>query len=184
VKVAPSTSTLKVVNGPTMSFSTRTTLEEQLVSPLKINYFANLPSDSDESDDEFDLYTIFCPSNSSNIHLSHTRALAHCESSSNIVKAKILELEKMVSIYQSNMDEFERTKNELSKCKSENYATLFRAPRRLGRWTAEEGYGDPSKCALGYIYMNLKCTFKGFLVIVGSLRFQLAQAPIVNYPGF
>jgi hypothetical protein len=26
----------------------------------------------------------------------------------------------MVSIYQSNMDEFERTKNELSKCKSEN----------------------------------------------------------------
>jgi hypothetical protein len=32
----------------------------------------------------------------------------------------ILELEKMVSIYQSNMDEFEITKNELSKYKSEN----------------------------------------------------------------
>jgi hypothetical protein len=52
-----------------------------------------------------------------------------------------------------------------------------------GRWTAEEGHGDPSKCALGYIYMNLECTFKGFLGIVGSLRFQWAQAPIVNYPG-
>jgi hypothetical protein len=91
-----------------------------LVSPPKINYFINLPSDSDESDDEFDLYTISYLSNSSNIHLSHTRTLAHFESSSNILKTRILELDKMVSIYQSNMGEFQRTKNELSKCKSEN----------------------------------------------------------------
>jgi hypothetical protein len=120
IKVAPSTSTLEVVNGPTVSFSTSMTLEEQVVSSPKVNYFANLPSDSNESDDEFDLCTISYPSNSSNIHLSHTRTLAHFESSSNILKARILELEKMVSIYQSNMDEFERTKNELSKYKSEN----------------------------------------------------------------
>jgi hypothetical protein len=91
-----------------------------LVSPSKVNYFANLSSDSDESDDEFDLCMISYPSNSSNIHLSHTRTFAHFESSSNILKTRIFELEKMVSIYQSNMDEFERTKNELSKCNSEN----------------------------------------------------------------
>jgi hypothetical protein len=41
VKVAPSTSTLEVVNGPTVSFPTSTTL-------------VNLPSDSNESNDEFD----------------------------------------------------------------------------------------------------------------------------------
>jgi hypothetical protein len=52
--------------------------------------------------------------------LSHTRTLVHFESFSNILKTRILELEKMVSIYQSNMDEFKRTKNELSKCNSEN----------------------------------------------------------------
>jgi hypothetical protein len=103
--VDPSTSTLEVVNGPTVSFSTSTTLEEQFVSPLKVNNFANLPSDGNESDDEFDLCTISYPSNSSNIHLSHTRTLAHFESSSNILKSRILELEKMISIYQSNMDE-------------------------------------------------------------------------------
>jgi hypothetical protein len=111
---------LEVINGPTVSFSTSTTLEEQLVSPPKVNYFANLPSDSDKSNDEFDLCTNSYPSNSSNIYLSHTRILTHFESSSNILKTKILELEKMISIYQSNMDEFEITKNELSKCKSEN----------------------------------------------------------------
>jgi hypothetical protein len=113
---------LEVVNGPTtsFSFSTSTTLKEQLVSSPKVNYFENLPSDSDESDDEFDLCTIFYPSNFSNIHLSHTRTLIHFESSSNILKARILELENMISTYQSNMDEFERTKDELSKCKSEN----------------------------------------------------------------
>jgi hypothetical protein len=120
VKVAPSTSILKVVNGPTMPLATSTTLEEKLVSSPKVNYFANLHSDCDESDDEFDLCMISYPSNYSNIHLSHTRTLAHFEFSSNILKARILELEKMVSIYQSNMDEFERTKNELSKCKNKN----------------------------------------------------------------
>jgi hypothetical protein len=45
-------------------------------------------------------------------------------------------------------------------------ATLFRAPhrpeKRTGGWIAEEGHRDPSKCALGYIYINLECTFKGF----------------------
>jgi hypothetical protein len=91
-----------------------------LVSPPKVNYFANLPSDCDESDDEFDLYMISYPSDSSNTHLSHTRTLAHFKYSSNILKAIILELEKMVSIYQSNMDEFKRIKNELSKYKNEN----------------------------------------------------------------
>jgi hypothetical protein len=120
IKVAPSTSMLEVVNRSTVSFSTNMTLDEQVVSSPKVNYFINLPSDSDESDDEFDLCTISYPSNSSNIHLSHTRTLAHFDSSSNILKARILELEKMVSIYQYNMNEFERTKNELSKCKSEN----------------------------------------------------------------
>jgi hypothetical protein len=84
-----------------------------LVSPPKVNYFANLLSDNDESNDEFDLCTISYPSNSNNIYLSHTRTLAHFESSSNILKVRILELEKKISIYQSNMDEFERTKNEL-----------------------------------------------------------------------
>jgi hypothetical protein len=111
VNVAPSSSILGVINGPTVSFSTNTTLEEQLISPPKVNYFVNQPNDSDKSDDEFDLYIISCPNNSSNIHLSHTMTLAHFESSFNILKARIIELEKMVSIYQSNMDEFERTKN-------------------------------------------------------------------------
>jgi hypothetical protein len=120
VKVAPLTSILEVVKESTMAFSTSTVLEEQLVSPPKVNYFANIPSDSDESDDEFDSYTISCPSNSSNIHLSHTRTLVHFGSSSNILKVRIIELKKMVNIYQSNMNEFERTKNESSKCKSEN----------------------------------------------------------------
>jgi hypothetical protein len=52
-----------------------------------------------------------------------------------------------------------------------------------GRWAAEEGHEDPSKRALGYIYMNLECTFKDFLEIVSSCRFRWAQAPTVNYPG-
>jgi hypothetical protein len=50
-KVAHSTSILEVVKESIVSFSTSTTLEEQLVSPPKVNYFPNLPSDSDESDD-------------------------------------------------------------------------------------------------------------------------------------
>jgi hypothetical protein len=32
--------------------------------------------------------------------------------------------------------------------------------------------------------MNLECTFKFFLVIVGSLRFQWAQAPLLITLGF
>jgi hypothetical protein len=115
VKIAPPTSTLEVVKKSTVSFFTNTTLEEQLVSPPKVNYFANLPSDNDKSDDEFNPYTITYSSNSSNVHLSHSRTLTHFESSSNILKTMILEPEKMVIIYQSNMDEFERTKSELSK---------------------------------------------------------------------
>jgi hypothetical protein len=86
VKVDPSTSILKVVNGPTVPLAISTTLEEKMVSLPKINYFANLPSDCDESDDEFDLCMISYPSNSSSSHLSHTRTLAHFESFSNILK--------------------------------------------------------------------------------------------------
>jgi hypothetical protein len=43
------------------SSSTSTNLEVQ--SSLKINYFANLSSDSDELDDEFDPFLISYPSN-------------------------------------------------------------------------------------------------------------------------
>jgi hypothetical protein len=111
---------LEVIKEPTVLFSTSTTLEEQLISPLKVNYFVNLPSDSDESDDDFDPYTISCPSNSSDVHLSHSRTLVHFESSSNILKVRILNLEKVISIYLSNMDEFERTKSELLKYNDEN----------------------------------------------------------------
>jgi hypothetical protein len=93
VKIAPPTSTLEIVKELTMSFSTRMTFEEQLVSPPKVNYFVNLPSDSDKSDDEFDSYTISCPNNSSNVPLTHSRTLAHFESSFNILKVRILELE-------------------------------------------------------------------------------------------
>jgi hypothetical protein len=32
--------------------------------------------------------------------------------------------------------------------------------------------------------MNFECTFKDFLVIVGSLRFQWAQAPLLITLGF
>jgi hypothetical protein len=120
VKVAPSTSILKVVNGPKVPLVSSTILEEKLESPPKVNYFVNLPSDCDESDNEFDLCMTSYPNNSSNTHLSHIRTFAHFESSSNILKIRILELEKMVSIYQSNMNELERTKYELSKCKNEN----------------------------------------------------------------
>jgi hypothetical protein len=40
--------------------------------------------------------------------------------------------------------------------------SFFARLTAAGRWTAEERHGDPSKCALGYIYMNLECTFKDF----------------------
>jgi hypothetical protein len=120
IKVAPPTSTLEVVKELMMSPSISTTLEEQLVSPPKVNYFANLPSNSDESDDEFDPYTISCPRNSIYDFLPYSRTLAHFESSTNILKVMILEFEKMVSIYQSNMGELERMKNKLSKYKGEN----------------------------------------------------------------
>jgi hypothetical protein len=91
-----------------------------LVSPPKVNYFVNLPSDSDESDDKFDSYTIFCSNNSIENCLPHSRTLEHFESSTNILRVWILELEKIISIYQSNIGELERTKNELSMCKGEN----------------------------------------------------------------
>jgi hypothetical protein len=78
IKVAPPTSILEVVKeliltsstimtpAPSLltnvvSSSTSTPLEVH--SPPKINYFVNLPSDSNELDDEFDPYTIFYPSN-------------------------------------------------------------------------------------------------------------------------
>jgi hypothetical protein len=120
IKVTPPTSTLKVVKESTVSSSTSITLKEQLVSSRKVNYFINLSSDSDESDDEFVPYTISCPSNSIDDSLPHSRTFAHFESSTNILKVRIIELEKMISIYQSNMDELNRTKNKLLKCKGEN----------------------------------------------------------------
>jgi hypothetical protein len=46
----------------------------------------------------------------------------------------------------------------------------------------EEGYGDPSKCALMYIYMNLECTFKCFRDC-GVFKIPMGASPIVNYPG-
>jgi hypothetical protein len=68
----------------------------------------------------FDPYVIPCPSNFIDDSLPHFRTLTHFNSSINILKAIILELEKMITIYQSNMDEFERTKLKLSKYKGEN----------------------------------------------------------------
>jgi hypothetical protein len=52
-----------------------------------------------------------------------------------------------------------------------------------GRWIAKEGHRDPSKCALGYIYMNLECTFKGFFRDCGIFKIPMSASPIVNYPG-
>jgi hypothetical protein len=54
------------------------------------------------------------------IFLPHFRTLVHFDSSTIILKVRVLELEKMISIYQTNMGELERIKLELSKCKSEN----------------------------------------------------------------
>jgi hypothetical protein len=75
INVTPPTSALEVVKELTMSSSTSTTLEKQLVSPPEVNYFTNLLSDSDESGDEFDPYTISCPSNSIDNSLPHSRTL-------------------------------------------------------------------------------------------------------------
>jgi hypothetical protein len=46
--------------------------------------------------------------------------LTHFDSSTNILKVRILELEKIINIYQTNMGELKRMKLELSKCKDEN----------------------------------------------------------------
>jgi hypothetical protein len=90
------------------SSSTSTNLEVQFSS--KINYFVNLPTDSDESDDEFDLFTISYPSNLvNNKSLSHFRTLAHFDSSTIIFKTRVLEVKKIISIYQINMGELDRT---------------------------------------------------------------------------
>jgi hypothetical protein len=126
IKIALPTSTLDIVKEPNFtsspimmpphslptnmaSSSISTNLEVQ--SLPKINYFANLPSDNDESDDEFDLYTIFYLNNLiTNRLLLHSRTLVYFDSSTIILKVRILELEKMIIIYQTNMDELERTK--------------------------------------------------------------------------
>jgi hypothetical protein len=91
IKVASPTSTLDVIKEPMapspiepmVSSSTSTTLEVQ--SPPKVNYFTNLPSDRDE----------FNPYNSIDNSLPHSRIIAYFDSSINILKTKILELEKM-----------------------------------------------------------------------------------------
>jgi hypothetical protein len=126
IKVALPTLTLKVIKEPNFTSSTimasppplpinvtsssiSTNLELQY--PPKINYFANLPSDSDESDDEFDSYTISYLSNIIvNELLSYSRTLTYFDSSTIILKARLIELEKIISIYQTNMDELERIK--------------------------------------------------------------------------
>jgi hypothetical protein len=46
--------------------------------------------------------------------------LTHFDSSTNILKVRILELEKIINIYQTNISELKRMKLELSKCKDEN----------------------------------------------------------------
>jgi hypothetical protein len=60
-------------------------------------------------------------------------------------------------------------------------ATLFRASHRpekgTGRWIAEEGHRDPSKCALGYIYMNLECIFKCFFSDCGVFKIPMGASP-------
>jgi hypothetical protein len=77
-------------------------------SPSKINYFANLLSDIDESDDKFDPYTIPYPSNFVvNESLPHSRFLTHIDSSIKILKERISEFEKIINIYQTNMNELE-----------------------------------------------------------------------------
>jgi hypothetical protein len=92
-----------------VSSSISTTLELQSLS--KINYFANLSSDSNESDDEFDQYTISYPTNFViNESLPHFRTLSCFDSSIIILKVRILELEKIINIYQSNMDELKKKK--------------------------------------------------------------------------
>jgi hypothetical protein len=126
IKVALPTSILEVIKEPNFTNSTimvppsplptnmvsssiSTNLEVQY-SP-NINYFANLTSDSDKSDDEFDQFTIPYLTNLI-VHesLPHFRILTYFDSSITIVKARVLELEKMISIYQTNMGKFERTK--------------------------------------------------------------------------
>jgi hypothetical protein len=136
IKVAPPKSILKVIKESTltsftimalfsslptnvMSFSTNIPLEVH--SSSKINYFANLPIDCDDSNDEFDPYIILYQSNFIvNEFIPHFRSLTCFDSSTIILKIRVLKLKKMINIYQSNMDELERTKLKLSKCKGEN----------------------------------------------------------------
>jgi hypothetical protein len=81
-----------------MALSSSSTNLEVYFSPI-INYFANIPSDSDELDDEFDSYTIPYPSNFNvNESLPHSKFLAYLDSTK-ILKDKIIENEKMISIY-------------------------------------------------------------------------------------
>jgi hypothetical protein len=57
-------------------------------------------------------YTLFFYLNNliTNRLLLHSRTLVYFDSSTIILKVRILELEKMIIIYQTNMDELERTK--------------------------------------------------------------------------
>jgi hypothetical protein len=77
-----------------MALSLTSTHLEVQYSP-KINYFANLLSNNDESNDEFDPFTISYPSNLvNNKSLPHSRTLAYFDYSIIIHKARVLELEK------------------------------------------------------------------------------------------
>jgi hypothetical protein len=87
----------------------------------KLIILPNLLSDSDGSDDEFDSSIISYSSNFIiNESLSNFRFLIYLDSSTKILKDRINEFDKMISNYQTKINEFERTKLELSKYKDVN----------------------------------------------------------------
>jgi hypothetical protein len=106
---------------PTNATSSSISITLEVHSSPKINYFAILSSDSDEWDDEFDPYIISYPSNFIvNEFLNHSKVLTYFDSSTKFFKVRILELEKMINIYQYDMDGLKRMKFKLSKYKGEN----------------------------------------------------------------
>jgi hypothetical protein len=65
------------------------------------------------------------------------------------------------------------------------FAPLTALKKELGDELRKKDTEIPLSVHWGYIYINLECTFKGFFSDCAVfLRFQWAQAPIVNYPGF
>jgi hypothetical protein len=135
-KLIPSTSSLEIFKEPSQPNSSNveplyslsineapsssSTTQEVLVQ-TKINYFANLFSDSDDFDDEFVPYTILYPSSFIiDETLPNAISCAHLGTSTKILQVRIKELEGIVDHYKTKMDELERAKFELSKYKGEN----------------------------------------------------------------